>query len=176
MALIRAGPGLGNGRDGAVPQPGSAQGRPGWELHTHSTATCRIPQQHCAPIVPYPSTATPRIALCSWEVLRHHPTSPPALSHISASPFPCREMQAQPACGNRMCVSVPKHAQTHMPETSVPPHRAACVSLLRTSDFCWKGLALLRGCQAWLWLDVYPQRPPAHRASGFRVPVSPVLS
>lgn len=175
-ALIRAGLGLGNGRDGAVPRRDQPKGVLGG-------SSIRTALPHATPL---PTELCPHRALS----LHCHPSDctvpvrgATPLPHVPSGPVPnlcipplCRETQAQPACGNRMCVSVPKHAQTHMPETSVPPHRAACVSLVRTSDFCWKDLALLRGCQAWLWLDVCPLHPLTHRSLGFRVPVSPVLS
>lgn len=76
-----------------------------------------------------------------------HPTFPasPAPRPIPPSTSPLRRQTrflARPSRGNRMWVSVPKHARPAAPAAPVRLHRAACVLLGHTVCFCGQDLAV----------------------------------
>lgn len=113
--------------------------RPHAPTHPHTS----FPPKHS----PGPAEPVSRQRFSLASPISEHPASPasPAPDPVPPSTSLLRRQThflAHPSRGNRMWISVPKHARTTAPATPVWLHRAACVLVGHTVDFCGKVLAL----------------------------------
>lgn len=111
---------------------------PAQRAHAPTHPHTSFPPKHS----PGPAKPISRQHFSLSSPIPEHPASPagPAPDPIPPSASPrCRRTHflAHPSRGNRMCVSVPKHAQTAAPATPVRLHRATCVLVGRA--VCFRG-------------------------------------